>query len=141
MQRDIHHQWFFPHPPGVVWEHLTQPALLAQWLMENDFRPEVGHRFRFRATPKVKLGFDGNIYCEVLEVVPRRRLSYSWRGGAGPERITLDSVVVWTLLAKDGGTELTLEHRGFRGVKNYLAYVIMSRGWAKIGKRLQNQAP
>lgn len=135
MQRDIKHVWFFPHSPEAVWDYLTKPELLAQWLMENDFQPIVGHQFQFRTKPKIKFGFDGTVYCEVLEIVPYRRLTYSWRGGSGKNKILLDSVVVWTLTEKDNGTELMLEHKGFRGMKNYIAYLIMKKGWAKIGKR------
>jgi uncharacterized protein YndB with AHSA1/START domain len=40
-----------PHPPEKVWRALTQSALLAEWLMQNDFAPKVGHRFNFRAPP------------------------------------------------------------------------------------------
>jgi hypothetical protein len=43
---------------------------------------------------------------------------------------------VWTLAPTGSGTILTLEHKGFKGVKNYLAYIIMNKGWLKIGKRL-----
>jgi uncharacterized protein YndB with AHSA1/START domain len=136
MQRTIKHSWFFAHSPEVVWKYLTKPELIAEWLMENDFKPVVGHQFQFRAKPKIKFGFDGIIYCEVLEVIPCKRLSYSWLGGAGIEKITLHSVVTWTLTSKEGGTELLLEHRGFKGMRNYLAYLIMNKGWMKIGKRL-----
>lgn len=108
--------------------------------MENDFKPVVGHQFRFVTKPKVKIGFDGIVYCEVLEVVPLRRLSYSWKGGPGNGKITLDSVVTWTLTPKDNGTELLLEHTGFRGVKNYIAYLIMNNGWGTgVRKRLTEQ--
>jgi uncharacterized protein YndB with AHSA1/START domain len=30
---------FFPHPPEKVWRALTDPELLASWLMPNDFEP------------------------------------------------------------------------------------------------------
>lgn len=130
MQRDIIQKWFFPHPPEAVWEYLTTPELLAQWLMENDFQPVPGHKFQFRTYPKVKIGFDGIVYCEVLEVVPNKKLSYSWKGGPRPGKISLDSIVEWTLTPKDKGTELLLEHKGFKGLKNYFAYVIMNKGWA-----------
>ena len=40
-----------PHPPEKVWRALTQAPLIAEWLMQNDFQPVVGHRFNFRATP------------------------------------------------------------------------------------------
>jgi len=97
--------------------------------MENDFKPEVGHKFMFTTKPKIKVGFDGNIYCEVLEIIPFQKLSYSWKGGPGKGKITLDSIVTWTLTPKDNGTELQLDHTGFKGMKNYITYLIMNKGW------------
>jgi uncharacterized protein YndB with AHSA1/START domain len=138
MQKDIRHEWFFDSPPEKVWEALTDPELLARWLMKNDFRPVVGHRFRFITNPRVKIGFDGVIYCEVLEVAPLRRLVYSWKGGPGEGRITLDSVVSWTLTPKDDGTVLLLEQTGFRGLQNYISYLIMNKGWkTRIWRKLK----
>ena len=32
-------------PPEKVWRALTQPHLIEEWLMKNDFKPAVGHRF------------------------------------------------------------------------------------------------
>lgn len=136
MERAITHRWFYPYPPETVWEYLTNSELLAQWLMPNDFSPVAGHRFRFSTRPRVKFGFDGTIYCEVLEVIPGRKLSYSWKGGTGTEKVALNSLVTWTLTPKNNGTELLLEHSGFKGMKNYIPWLIMTKGWAKIGKRL-----
>ncbi len=85
-------------PPPAVWRALTEPALLARWLMENDIRPEVGHRFTFRAPPVA--GWDGVVHCEVLEVDAPRRLRYTWRGGADDIQgygTRIDTVVTWTL--------------------------------------------
>lgn len=135
MERDIRHTWFYPHAPEVVWDFLTKPELLALWLMENDIQPVVGHKFRFWTKPRINFGFDGTVYCEVKEVDAPRRLRYSWRGGMG-ENVSLDSMVIWTLTPKDGGTELLLEHTGFRGVRNFFVYLIMNKGWLKISKRL-----
>jgi uncharacterized protein YndB with AHSA1/START domain len=59
MQRDITIKWFFPHPPEQVWECLTNPDLISLWLMNNDFKPVVGHRFNFHTKPIPKMGFDG----------------------------------------------------------------------------------
>lgn len=136
MARDIKHNFFIPNQPEAVWEYLTKPELIAQWLMENDFKPVVGHQFQFKTKPVIKFGFDGTVYCEVLEVEPYKRLSYSWKGGMGKDKITLDSVVIWTLIARDNGTELRLEHKGFKGLKNFIGYFFMNAGWAKIGNRL-----
>lgn len=133
MQRNIRHQFNFPQPPGVVWEHLTNSELLAQWLMPNDFKPVVGHRFQFKTKPMPRFGFNGIIHCQVLEILTCKKLVYSWKGGS------LDSVVVWTLTPTDTGTILTLEHKGFKGIRNYLPYIIMNRGWVKIGEKLFRQ--
>jgi uncharacterized protein YndB with AHSA1/START domain len=136
MQKAIIYEFFFAHPPALVWEYLTEPELLAQWLMANDFKLEVGHQFRFKTKPKIPIGFDGTIYGEVLEFIPLEKLVYSWKGGMPKERPSLDSVVTWSLTPKDNGTLLRLEHHGFNGLKNYLPYLIMNKGWLKIGKRL-----
>ena len=53
-----------PHPPEKIWRALTEGKLIEQWLMENDFQPVVGHRFRFRATPVPN--WNGIIDSEVL---------------------------------------------------------------------------
>lgn len=130
-----------PSPNRRKWsgKYLTNAELLAQWLMPNDFKPIVGRMFQFGAKPKFPLGFDGRIYCEVLEIVPYRKLVYSWKGGLSKENPSLDSVVIWTLTPNGNGTVLSLEHKGFKGMKNYLAYIIMNKGWIKIGKRLFNK--
>jgi uncharacterized protein YndB with AHSA1/START domain len=139
MECKITHQWFFSHSPETVWEFLTDPGLLSAWLMENNFKPLVGHQFQFKAKARVNIGFDGNIYCEVLEVNPYKRLSYSWRGGPGNGKMTLDSVVTWTLTEKDGGTELLLTHTGFKGIRNYIPYLVMNKGWMVILKKRLSQ--
>ena len=102
--------------------------------MENNFKPIVGHQFQFKTKARLNVGFDGNIFCEVLEVTPCKRLSYSWKGGPGKGKITLDSVVSWTLTEKSGGTMLLLEHTGFKGVRNYISYLMMNKGWSIILK-------
>jgi uncharacterized protein YndB with AHSA1/START domain len=65
----IHTDAFLPYPPQKVWRALTDPGLLASWLMPNDFEPRVGHRFTFRTDPVPAHGFDGIVRCEVLELV------------------------------------------------------------------------
>jgi uncharacterized protein YndB with AHSA1/START domain len=139
MERTIRHLISFPHPPEVVWDYLTKPELLAKWLMPNNFHATIGHKFQFTARPLPHFGFDGNIYCQVLELVPLKKLSYSWKGGKGPEKITLDSIVTWNIIETENGTDLLLEHKGFKGMKNYLSYLVMNKGWVRIQKRLSNQ--
>jgi uncharacterized protein YndB with AHSA1/START domain len=130
MKKDIKHTWLLEHSPELVWKYLTDAKLLSEWLMENDIQPVVGHKFQFRTKPVP--GFDGNVYCEVLEIIPTKKLSYSWKGGPRKGTITLDSVVTWTLVKRGACTELTIEHTGFEGLKNFVGYLFMNSGWRKI---------
>ena len=59
-----------PHPPEKIWRALTQSSLMEEWLMSNDFKPVVGHRFQFRAKPAPN--WSGIIESEVLLVEPPR---------------------------------------------------------------------
>jgi uncharacterized protein YndB with AHSA1/START domain len=101
-------------PPAKVWKALTEPALLAAWLMPNDIRPEVGARFTFQADADAG---GSPIACEVLAAEPPHLLRYSWRGDdadrdAGDR--ALDSTVTFVLTeTADGGTHLRLVHDGF----------------------------
>jgi uncharacterized protein YndB with AHSA1/START domain len=127
------------HPPAKVWRALTDSKLVASWLMPNDLRPEVGHRFAFRVQPIP--GWDGVCHCEVLEVRPNERLSYTWRGGSDdvPSGYgsPLDTVVTWTLTpTSSGGTLLRLVHSGFKPSNAY-AFEMMGKGWrGKIAERI-----
>jgi uncharacterized protein YndB with AHSA1/START domain len=142
MKKIIKHQFFFPHPPETVWEYLTKPELMEQWLMKNDFQPIIGFDFQFRTNPIPSLNFDGIFYCKVLEIVPFKKLSYSWKSGPGEARITLDSIVVWKLQPTDKGTELFLEHGGFAKKENLDFYNGLNHGWVeklhKIAKLLNS---
>ena len=131
MNGSIQHKFFFPHPPAIVWDYLTKADLMEQWLMENDFQPIVGLDFRFRTKPLPNFDFDGIVYCKVLEIIPFKKLSYSWKGGPGNDKITLDTVIVWTLDEQAKGTELILDHTGFKEMENFTMYSIMKDGWLK----------
>lgn len=135
MKKIIKHEFFFSHPIETVWEYLTKPELMEQWLMKNDFQPTVGADFQFRTGPIPSLDFDGIFYCKVLEIIPFKKLSYSWKSGPGGGDITLDSVVIWKLEPKDKGTNLLLEHSGFARKENLNFYNGLLHGWLE---KLQN---
>ncbi len=122
-------EYDLPYPPAKVWRTLTEPELLAAWLMDNDIRAEVGHRFNFRSKPMGN--WDGVVYCEVLTVEAPKLLRYSWRGG------DLDTVLTFTLTPTASGTLLSLEHEGFELPKNMFAFDAMGKGWrGHVGQRM-----
>ena len=90
-----------PYPPEKIWRALTEPHLIEEWLMKNDFEPLVDHRFNFRAEW-------GAVDCRVLVVEPNKTLSYTWAA------FGLESVVTWTLMPTRAGTRLRMEQSGFR---------------------------
>lgn len=118
------------HPPEKVWRALTSSALIAQWLMSNDFEPRLGHRFNFRATPIPNM-WNGVTDCEVLEVDEPRRLAYRWNASGDEAADGLKSVVTWTLTPADGGTHVRMEHTGFRP-QDEGGRQAMGGGWPRI---------
>jgi uncharacterized protein YndB with AHSA1/START domain len=96
------------HPPAKLWRALTQPHLIAEWLMANDFVPDVGHRFQLRGD------WGGVLDCEVLEVEPGESLSYTWNHRHADAAYDLESVVTFTLTPAGAGTLLRMEQAGFR---------------------------
>lgn len=126
----------YPHPPEVVWLALTDPLALADWLMPNNFKPVVGHRFVFQIDPTP--GCPEIVECEVLEVDRPRRLVWSWtpvfkhgkRPAEGP------STVVWTLEpVSDGRTRLVLTHEGLSRVYPWWLRLMLRFGWGTMVKR------
>jgi uncharacterized protein YndB with AHSA1/START domain len=122
---------FLPHPPATVWRAITEPELIARWLMPNDFKLEVGRKFTFQGFPMPAAGFGGTGHSEVLDFEPEKMLRIAWR--AAPDDLsTLDSTVTFTLAAEGTGTRLFLVHEGFNPGDPYQAAAqrIMSGGWA-----------
>jgi uncharacterized protein YndB with AHSA1/START domain len=107
-----------PFPPEKIWRALTQPHLIEEWLMKNDFQPVVGHSFNLR-------GDWGAVDCKVLEIEANRSLSYTW------DAMGLKSVVTWTLTPKAGGTHLRMEQAGFRSDQEQ-AFQGAQYGWRKF---------
>jgi uncharacterized protein YndB with AHSA1/START domain len=134
MQKEVNQTWFFTQSPQEVWEYLTKPELIEQWLMKTDFQPTVGHKFSFTHASKNESPYDGATQCEVLEVEPFAKLSYSWKGGLKDGSRTYDSKVIWTLVPKENGTELQLEHNGFKVLEDILAH---NSGWNSCLKRFE----
>jgi len=137
MQTEIKHTWFFNQAPGEVWAYLTNAELMTQWLMPNNFEPVMGHEFEFRTNPIPSLNLDGIMYCKVLEIIPFKKLVYTWKAGPKKGTVTLDTIVEWTLEAKNNGTELNLTHSGFKE-ENVSIFAGMFKGWDQNIQKVLN---
>jgi uncharacterized protein YndB with AHSA1/START domain len=116
-----------PHPQEKVWRALTESALIAEWLMQNDFQCKVGHRFNFRATP-IPGAWNGVTDCQVLEAEPPRRLVYSWNASGEQAADGLKTIVTWTLTPADSGTLVRMDQAGFRP-QDEMGFRMMGGGW------------
>ena len=119
-----------PFPPGKLWRALTQPHLIEEWLMKNDFRPVVGHSFRLSGD------WGGVLDCEVLTVEPEKTLSYTWDHAHEDPAYAMKSVVTFTLTPTDAGTHLRVEQAGFRPDQKQ-AFGGANAGWRQFLAKLE----
>ena len=119
----------FSHPPEKLWRALTQPHLMEEWLMKNDFRPSVGHKFNLRGE------WGGVLDCEVLAIEPNRTLAYTWDFNHDDPAFKLKSVVTFTLTPTGKGTHLRMEQEGFRPDQKQ-AFGGAHAGWKQFFEKL-----
>ena len=95
---------FYPYPIHKVWQAISDRRILNTWMMNNDFEPRLGHKFKFEREPLP--GIKTVIQCEVVELNEPKRLAYTWK-----DEITSEpTLVIWTLTPVEGGTQLQLKH-------------------------------
>lgn len=116
---------FIEASAAEVWQAVTDKGYISQWLMETNLEPVEGFQgyFKMKAMP----GFDGNIKATVLAVDINKTFVYTWQGGWMKKPTTIK----FTLLEKNNGTLLTLEHWGFEGFMGNLLMRMMRGGWKK----------
>jgi uncharacterized protein YndB with AHSA1/START domain len=120
----------FAHAPEKLWRALTQPHLMQEWLMKNDFAPQAGHRFKLTGD------WGGVLDCEVLEIEPNRTLSYTWDFVHEDPAYNLKSVVTFTLEPTATGTRLRMEQAGFRPDQKQ-AFGGAHAGWKQFLDKLE----
>jgi uncharacterized protein YndB with AHSA1/START domain len=125
VERDI------PFPPEKIWRALTQPHLIQEWLMKNDFAPVIGHQFKLRGD------WGGVLDCEVLAIEPNKSLSYTWNHAHSDAAFNLQSVVTFTLTPTRAGTLLRVEQAGFKPDQKQ-AYGGARLGWKQFLEKLQS---
>ena len=118
------------HGPEKVWRALTDPVLLAEWLLPVvDLKLESGAAFMFKTQPYP--GWDGTVNCRMLEIEAQKKLSYTWVVGD----MEIDTVVTFTLTPTASGTRLSLVQSGFKPnqKKNFGG---ARYGWKMMGGKL-----
>lgn len=99
-------------PPAKIWAAITQPKLMVQWWGPDagptlsataDLRPGG----RFSIVFRLLNGGEHNPTGVYQEVIPEKKLVFTWEWLGSPER---ESLVTFRLQPFEGGTELTLLH-------------------------------
>jgi uncharacterized protein YndB with AHSA1/START domain len=118
------------HKPEKVWRALTEPALLAEWLLPVvDLELERGAAFKLKTQPYP--GWDGIVNCKFVEIETLKKLSYTWVVGD----MEIDTVVTFTLTPTASGTRLSLVQTGFKPA-NKQAFGGQRYGWNLMGGKL-----
>jgi uncharacterized protein YndB with AHSA1/START domain len=125
----------FDAPADRVWEAITVKEKMKQWYFDiADFQPKVGAEFTFDG------GSERETYthlCRVTEVVPGKRIAYTWRYKNYPG----ESKVTWELFPEGDKTRLKLTHEGletFPQDRPDFAKKSFEAGWTEIvGKLLK----
>ncbi len=121
------------HPPPKVWRALTDPDLLARWLLPVvGLKLEPGQTFKFNAPPQP--GWDGSVNCQFVEIEAQRKLSYTWVVGDDIDT-GIDTTVTFTLTPTASGTRLTLVQSGFKPNQKQ-NFAGARYGWRMMGERL-----
>jgi len=93
-------------PVEKVWQAITDKEQMKQWYFDMPaFKPEVGNEFTFTGEN------EGRIFihlCKVTEVIPNKKLSYTWRyeGAEGESHLTFE------LFEEGEETRVKLTHEG-----------------------------
>jgi len=121
-------------PVARVWEALNDVDQIRHWYFDlKEFKPKAGFEFEFVVEHE---GHNYHHLCRVTEVIPQRKLAYTWRykGERG------DSLVTFELFAEGEKTRLKLTHTGIETFPKTPAYARKNfeAGWTGIATELEN---
>src|SRR3977135_570054 len=118
----------FTAPVARVWKALTVVGEMKQWYFDlKKFKPEVGFEFEFTV---VHEGMKYHHLCQITEVIPQKKLAYTWRykGHEG------NSLVTFELVAEGDKTRVKLTHKGLETFPKTPSFGRKSfmEGWTQI---------
>ena len=118
----------FTAPVARVWQALTDVGEMKEWYFDlKEFKPEVGFEFEFTVEHE---GMTYHHLCKITEVIPQRKLAYTWRYKGEPG----DSLVTFELFPEGNKTRLKLTHTGIETFPKTPAYARKNfeAGWTAI---------
>ena len=118
----------FNAPVARVWKALTDVDQMREWYFDlKEFKPEPGFEFEFIVEHE---GMKYHHLCRVTEVVPQKRIAYTWRYKDEPG----DSLVTFELAAEGDKTKLRLTHEGLETFPKTATYARnrFEAGWTEI---------
>lgn len=124
-------------PAEKVWKAITDKAQMKEWYFDiPDFDLEVHHEFNFYESGEER---KFHHHGEILEIIPNEKLKHTW---SYPEFSKEKSIVKWKLQENEGGTLVTLTHKGLENF-DHLGKDFQKgnfiQGWNEIiGKSLKN---
>ncbi len=119
----------FDAPVSVIWKALTDKNEMKKWYFDlEEFKPEVGFKFSFLAGKDCDNQFLH--LCEVTEVIPEQKLTYSWAYDGYPGL----SHVTFELTPEAGKTHFKLTHLGLETFPQTEALAISNfrAGWSSF---------
>jgi uncharacterized protein YndB with AHSA1/START domain len=135
MIKNIRKEVFYRCTKEELWNALTDPGEISLWLMSTtDFKAIRGEKFTMQAKPMGN--WDGKIYGEIIIADKPDTLCYTWKGS----QMNYTTELKWTLIAKNKGTLLVMEHTGFAGFSGFILGTFHAMGWKKFLTQLKNRA-
>jgi uncharacterized protein YndB with AHSA1/START domain len=123
----------FDHPVASVWKALITKEAIRTWSFEvDDFQPKVGFEYRFAGGTPERTYWH---HCKVLEVVPGKKLCYSWQY----EDVEGMTKVTWELFPAGERTRLVLTHEGVENLAHGgpdFASDNFNKGWTAIANNI-----
>jgi uncharacterized protein YndB with AHSA1/START domain len=131
MKKEVRKEILIKAPIAKVWEHISNREKIARWLMPNDFEASPGRAFSFECESQ------GKVSCVVKEVVPLRKLVYSFCSAV----TKVDTIVTMTLVPEgDGGRKgghsftFVIQSTGFRPGNRCCEHDCKSKRMASFGR-------
>jgi uncharacterized protein YndB with AHSA1/START domain len=123
---------FIEARPQTIFSILSDPDRLGAWMNgQASFQSSAGSPFSI-AFPQ----FDTTVAGEVVEIVPNKRVAFTWGVAGGPQAEILpagSTNVEFTLRPEADGTRLTLTHSGLEDEEERTKH---EAGWRFHGSRL-----